>query len=288
MRGPPSRPRDEAAPASRRVGAARGHGGRRQAHRGRRAARRDEGLRHRHAGDPGGDDRAPDRRRLHRPRRPPPHADPEGHPGHRPARRARAHAPADHGRVGEAARSRWSAAPRAATASWATSSASPPATVTFLRDLPPEDPLPSAATSSITCPRCGKGEPDREPQRLRLLDVESPRTPAAASSSGRRSRASRSPRTSCASSIANGRTKELPGFRSRRGRVPRHARARPQAARPVSSSSSRGPGRRQGTGRGRRGVRGGRYRTIRSMTQNGSVPDASAIAVRRWLRSHTM
>ena len=70
--------RDEAAAALRRGRAARGDGGRRQARRGRRAARRAEGVGHRHAGHPGRDHRAPDRRRLRRARGPLARAHPEG------------------------------------------------------------------------------------------------------------------------------------------------------------------------------------------------------------------
>ncbi len=67
-RGP--REGDQAAAALLRRVAARRDGDRRQARRRRGAARGDEGLGHRHAGDPRGDHRAPHRRRLRRARRP--------------------------------------------------------------------------------------------------------------------------------------------------------------------------------------------------------------------------
>ncbi len=73
---------DQAAAALLRRLPARRHGDGRQAGRRRRAARGDEGLRHRHPRDPGGDHRAADRRRLHRARGPGAGVHREGHQRH--------------------------------------------------------------------------------------------------------------------------------------------------------------------------------------------------------------
>ena len=83
-----------------------GDGDRRQARRRRRAARGDEGLGHRHAGDPRGDHRAPDRRRLHRARRPRAGVHREGPRRHPPARRAPADLAVADRRLGAPARPR--------------------------------------------------------------------------------------------------------------------------------------------------------------------------------------
>ena len=84
--------------------AARGDGDGRQARRRRRAARGDEGLGHRHAGDPRGDHRAPDRGRLRRARRPGAGRDREGPERDPAAQRARADLAGPDRQLGAAAR----------------------------------------------------------------------------------------------------------------------------------------------------------------------------------------
>ena len=81
---------DQAAPALHRRLARDGDGDRRQARRRRGAARGDEGLRHRHAGDPRGDHRAAHPGRLRRTGRPGARRHREGPQRHPAARRASA------------------------------------------------------------------------------------------------------------------------------------------------------------------------------------------------------
>ena len=146
--------------------------------------------------------------------------------------------------------------------------------VAYLRDLPDERTRFPRRDLEIVCPRCGKGTLIENRKGYGCSTWVSPEEPGCGFVIWKTIAGKAITEEIVRELVERGRTRELPGFRSRAGKPFRAMLVLdPQAERPVSFEF-----------RPRAGD-SGRYRANKSMSQNGSVPAARAIATRFWRRS---